>query len=129
MLPLFLLLLVSHFVADFVCQTHWQATNKSKNNAALLEHVATYTVVMALTSWFISPLFPRLGESRDLLATCLLFSFGNGALHFGTDYVTSRISSKLYAKKDFHNFFVVIGFDQLIHQVTLAGTMYLAFYR
>jgi hypothetical protein len=58
----------------------------------------------------------------------LLFVLGNGILHFSTDYFTSRWSSRLFGN-DWHTFFVVIGFDQLIHQLTLAATMWLAFYR
>jgi hypothetical protein len=49
---------------------------------------------------------------------------GKRALHFVTDYITSRISSKLWAKQDWHRFFVTIGFDQLIHQATLAFTLW-----
>ena len=59
----------------------------------------------------------------------LLFVAGNGLLHFVTDYCTSRVSSRLYATQDWHRFFIVVGFDQVIHQVTLAATMSLAFYR
>ena len=112
---------LADLVADFVLQTHWQASNKSKNNVALSRHVLVYTGCLGAAS------FPLLGLP-DHGPQWLLFVIGNGVLHFATDYVTSRASSRLYAKQDWHNFFVVIGFDQLIHQTTLAVTMWLAFY-
>ena len=115
----FLALLVSHWIADFVLQTHWQATNKSKNNIALSHHVLVYTACLAAIS---AVLF---GSGR----LWLLFVVGNGLLHFVTDYCTSRVSSRLYATQDWHSFFIVVGFDQVIHQVTLAATMSFAFYR
>lgn len=112
----FLGLLATHWFADFVCQTHWQASNKSKDNRALASHVLTYTGILAIAAFAI---WPQGGWQW------FAFVFGNGALHFATDYCTSRISSRLYAKQDWHNFFVVIGFDQLIHQATLAVTLWL----
>jgi len=42
--------------------------------------------------------------------------------HWLSDLFTSRWTSKLWEKKDVHNFFVVIGFDQLIHATTLLIT-------
>lgn len=114
MLWQFVSLLATHWIADFVCQTHWQASNKSKNNEALGRHVSTYMLVLTLPSIAIFG-FWNAG----------MFVLGNGVLHFITDYFTSRWSSRLYAKQDWHNFFVVIGGDQLIHQITLAATMWL----
>lgn len=116
----FLALLGVHWVADFVCQTHWQASNKSKSNVALAKHVAVYTGILAVAS---GVLF-RYSPIPNAIGNVLIFISINGALHFSTDYFTSRWSSKLYAKQDWHNFFVVIGFDQLIHQATLAMTMW-----
>ena len=116
---LFLSLLVTHWIADFVLQTHWQASNKSKNNIALGRHVIVYTAVLGAVS---AVLF-------DVGLPWVMFVVGNGVLHFATDYGTSRWSSRLYAKQDWHNFFVVIGFDQLIHQTTLAVTMWFLFNR
>lgn len=113
----FLALLVVHFVADFMLQTHWQAQNKSKNNGALALHVATYSGCLLLTTGIIFP-----SSIQSPLAELWAFVILNGALHFATDYFTSRWTSKLYAKGDWHNFFVVVGLDQLIHQFTLAGT-------
>lgn len=109
----FLALLGAHWVADFVLQTHWQASNKSKRNDALFRHVLVYTACLGATSAVIFR--PGLGW--------LAFTWLNFALHFGTDYFTSRWTSRLYAKQDWHNFFVVVGLDQLIHQTTLALTM------
>ncbi len=115
MLWQFIVILAVHWVADFVLQTHWQASNKSKNLEALSRHVGVYTISMMFAIPFIFPDHDR---------GWVLFIAANGVLHFATDYCTSRISSRLYAKQDWHNFFVVIGFDQLIHQTTLAVTMW-----
>jgi len=131
----FVALLVVHWIADFVLQTHWQASNKSKNNAALAAHVWTYTGWLALATWF---LFGPTWSSVGFVAV-------NGTLHFTTDWATSRASSilfmeqldtiqgrdifRLVLKEKFtlHWFFVVVGFDQLAHQLTLAGTMMIIF--
>jgi hypothetical protein len=141
----FLALLAVHWVADFVLQTHWQASNKSKNNGALSLHVTVYTWCLGVGAVLIFP----------ISSPTFLFALVNGALHFITDFCTSRVSSRLFMaqfnefdivlpslihwpdepapterrlfmKKDFnpHNFFVVIGLDQLIHQATLAVTMW-----
>lgn len=111
----FVALLAIHWLADFVLQTHWQAQNKSKRWDALLRHVGSYTVVLFFAVPFIAP---QAGYQAWLIFTAV-----NGVLHLATDYFTSRWSSALYAKQDWHNFFVVIGLDQLIHQTTLAATM------
>lgn len=102
---LVLWVLFAHWIADFVCQTHWQASNKSKNWNALLRHVVVYTAIMAalvgivVQSWF-----------RWEVFVAITF-----VAHFITDAITSRVTSRLYAKQDWHNFFVVVGFDQLLH--------------
>jgi hypothetical protein len=45
--------------------------------------------------------------------------------YFATDYFTSRATSKLWAEQNWHRFFLMIGFDQLIHQATLAATLWI----
>lgn len=111
----FLYLLAIHWVADFILQTHWQASNKSKNWNALLCHVGSYALALYTASFLLFDWY---------VATA--FALVNGILHFATDAVTSRITSRLYAKGNWHNFFVVIGLDQLIHQAILAGTLWVA---
>ena len=116
----FLGLLIVHFIADFILQTHWQASNKSKNWEALGRHVGTYTLVLSIGTVLIFMLFPM---KKYFEFEIITFVIVNGILHFITDAITSRINSYYYAKQDWHNFFVGIGADQLIHQVTLALTM------
>lgn len=110
-------ILIVHFVFDFILQSHKMATNKSKSNKWLTKHVAVYTgglfvsYVWFLVSGFILtyPMF---------IGWVLL----NGVLHWITDYFTSRKTSKYFGEGDYHNGFVVVGFDQLIHYACLIGT-------
>ena len=44
----FLVLLTSHLLGDWVAQSDWQATNKTRSWAALAAHVAGYHLVMGL---------------------------------------------------------------------------------
>lgn len=141
----FMIILCTHYVADYVLQTHWQATNKSRNNDALLEHVGVYTVVLAVVT---GPLF-------GFGAMWFAFVWINAVLHFCTDYATSRWSARLFKPalddtcrvlvftqtyrreptagelvrmdvnpgRHWHNFHGVLGFDQLIHQISLGVTL------
>ena len=118
----FIWLLAVHWFADFVLQTHWQAQNKSKNLNALARHVGVYSAALLIAIPWIFP-----GDLRDHVSRWLAFTVLNGILHFGTDFLTSRASAIFSKNGDWHNFFVVVGFDQLIHQLTLAGTMMLIF--
>lgn len=110
------LIIFSHWVADFIAQSDWMAKNKSKSWAALSLHILAYTTSLAILLSLVHP------------KTAILYAFVNGALHFVVDAITSRITAKLYAKGDVHNFFVVIGLDQAVHMSTLVATMPLLTY-
>lgn len=107
-------LIFTHWIADFVCQTDDMAKNKSKSNKWLGKHILAYSgvlTVFAVVAGFEVP-------GKYWMAFVLI----NAAAHFAIDYVTSRISSKLWAKNEVHNFFVIIGLDQALHMATLILT-------
>ena len=108
-----LITLAFHWVFDFVLQSRWMAENKSKSNVALGAHAGVYSIGMALLALAIF----------WLTTNAVWFTLINGGLHFAVDYCTSRMTSYLWQKKDVHNFFVVIGFDQLVHATTLILTI------
>lgn len=110
-------ILICHWIADCVLQTHWQATNKSKNNEALLQHTCVYSVVMSVAMIFIMPI-------SEYGCASLIFLPITFICHTITDYFTSRLNTWLLNKKDYHNFFVSVGFDQILHYVQLFLTYY-----
>ena len=115
-------ILALHFIADFVLQSDWMAINKSKNWYALTAHVLVYSATFTLFFGWVFGLLTFIS-------------------HFITDAVTSRVSRmvfpwipdiqnpKIYwdnegiGMRSRHRFFSWIGFDQLIHYVTLALTL------
>ncbi len=104
-------ILLIHWFADFVLQTHWQAFNKSKNNEALTMHVLSYSAI-----WFVISHYMILIGFNPII---ILFAPITFIFHWITDYYTSRINSKLWAKGNVHGFFVSVGFDQVLHYVQL----------
>lgn len=110
-------LLFVHWVADFVLQSDLIAQNKSKSNAALSVHVITYTITLMFGAVALLHIIEHRGGL--MIGNWLLV---NSIAHFATDYVTSRINARLYEKHR-HYFYVMFGFDQLIHCFTLALTM------
>lgn len=96
---MFYIILVFHWFADFVCQTRQMANNKSKSSYWLGYHILVYSIIMSIFGW--------------------RFALINGLAHFITDFCTSKGTSFFWKKQNIHAFFVVIGFDQLLHIVIL----------
>lgn len=97
-----LLILFLHFFGDFILQSTYMGQNKSKSNKVLGTHCFLYSLPLMVIGW--------------------KFALINGVFHFLVDWVTSRMTSKLWAEQEVHWFFVVIGMDQMIHTMILFGT-------
>ncbi len=126
---LFIYILIVHWLLDFVAQTNYQAQNKSKDFIALISHTLVYSM-----GWITFLIFYTIYVSFEFpFVSPLNFKY---IIHFGAitfithtiiDYFTSRLSAKLFAQKDYHNFFVCIGFDQILHYIQLWFTFKLLF--
>jgi hypothetical protein len=106
-----LIILFIHWVADFVLQTKEMGMNKSKSDYWLISHVFVYSMV-----WFF------IGMFFFKIPQVILFVVTTFILHFITDYLTSRWTSKLYKQRKYYGFpafFSVIGLDQFLHYTQL----------
>lgn len=112
-ISIFIFIILIHFLADFGLQTHQQATLKNSDNKYLFYHVGVYSLV-----WLIS----LLSCGIDII-TAIEFSFITFVIHYLTDWVTSKIVKPFWEKQDFHNVFVVVGFDQILHYIQLVYTL------
>jgi len=106
-LILLIIIMMFHFIGDFLLQSRKMADNKSKSIKWLTLHVLSYCL----------PFLPLIngGLSMNLLwFFLLLFS-----THWITDFITSKLTSYFYKQQKIKNFFIVVGFDQFIHTTTL----------
>lgn len=128
-LTFILTIIFIHWVADFVLQTHEQAINKSSNNFYLTQHVLSYTFtwIFAFALWMAIIVYGTELNGYDFGHTRMILWFFpiTFVAHWITDYFTSRLNSYLHKKGDIHNFFVSVGFDQVLHYVQLFGTIWI----
>jgi hypothetical protein len=106
----FVIILISHWVGDYLLQFNAIANQKSKSLRWLTLHVVIYTAALFTGVLFVFPL-------QDALYYCAV----NAGLHFVTDFFTGKLSAKY--KPNPRMFYPIIGFDQMIHTVTLLLTL------
>lgn len=123
---LFILLLSTHWVMDFIMQAQEDALNKSHSNKHLFNHVNEYSLGIFLMVFFYL-LTVTEGVSLGLVKYSLGFWGITFICHFVTDYYTSKESARRYKLKRMYGikgFWAVIGFDQLLHTLQLLLTIY-----
>ncbi|HEX7075232.1 MAG TPA: DUF3307 domain-containing protein [Hyphomicrobiaceae bacterium] len=108
-------LLVVHWIGDFVLQSSWMAENKSDRLDALIAHVITYSITLAVGAGVI------FGIARP--GALVSFVIANALLHMAVDFTTSRIAARFWRSGQWRAFFIVVGADQLLHQICLALTL------
>lgn len=112
------LIIVAHFIADFMFQTDKMALNKSSSVKWLLAHIISYTFSVFV---YLAIIF-KCGIVQKSLTFAAYFALFNGASHFIVDFVTSRIMKTLWLREERHDFFVMLGVDQALHTFTLMAS-------
>lgn len=119
-------ILIIHWIADFVLQSDADAKGKSIYMKNLLSHTFGYSIFW-FTPCLVYPVI--IGKPADLqiLHNAFDFCVFTFLFHTITDYFTSRLNSKLWTAGKTHNFFVSVGFDQVLHYIQLFITFYIIF--
>lgn len=104
-LKIIILIIILHFISDFLLQIDWMSKNKSSNNVALIVHCIVYSLLF----FFIG----------------IVYAIINGVLHFVIDYFSSRLTSKYWQTQNYRVFFIIIGLDQTLHFICLFGTYFI----
>lgn len=108
---------IIHWFADFVLQTHEQAINKSSNNLKLLEHTLTYSLFWYAVGIFYVAVWPDVEIKTFWNVT--IFVGITFVAHTITDWFTSRWCKYYFSRQNYHNGFVIVGIDQMLHYTQL----------
>lgn len=129
------ILIVIHYVADFMAQTEEMALGKSKSFKVLLKHTWRYTFIFFIFFALWCAYQNHIGHVKaiDIGWDWRMFLFFPITFVFHTiiDYVSSRITARKFAKKEYYTgipnmgAFSIIGLDQLFHYGTLFLTYHL----
>lgn len=121
----FVMIIVGHWIADFVLQAEEWSLGKSKAWVPLLKHTGLYSLFWLFPVWVVG----------DDFMGALYFAIITFVAHTVTDYFTSRVVSRKFASgyygSPIPNFgaFSTIGFDQVLHYLQLGITWYFLFER
>lgn len=123
------ILIVIHYVADFMAQTEEMAVGKSKSIKLLLKHTGIYTFIfyMVFALWCAYQNHFGTITVQDMGWSPWFFLFFpiTFVCHTVIDYVSSKITARKFEKKEFYTgipnmgAFSIIGLDQVCHYATL----------
>lgn len=122
-MEVFLLVVLVHWIADFIFQDERWALGESKNLIPLLSHTCVYSLIWLIPVWLFTNDF----------SGAFMFMFITFISHTTTDYFTSKVVSKKFADKHMGGpipnlgAFTTIGFDQVLHYAQLIITWKLLF--
>ncbi|MEM8999715.1 MAG: DUF3307 domain-containing protein [Bacteroidota bacterium] len=105
----FIIILIAHWVGDYVLQTSNMAVYKSSSLKWLLLHILTYTAILLIFGYFLFSWQVAFG-----------FALFNGSLHLITDFFTSKLSARYQDQP--RVFYPILGFDQCVHVICLYWT-------
>jgi hypothetical protein len=117
-IEIILLLLLIHWVADFVMQTDKQAQGKANNFTDLVSHTLNYSLILWVGVMVLS---------KFDVWNCFYFFIITFIAHTFTDFFTSKINKSYWKRGKSHQFFVSVNFDQWLHYVQLFVTYKLLF--
>lgn len=106
-LKVIILIIILHFISDFLLQINWMSKNKSSSVLALFVHCFVYSILFLFVG--------------------VIYAIINGILHFIIDYFSSKLTSKYWYEEKYRLFFIVIGIDQTLHFICLFSTYVLIF--
>ena len=120
-------IILLHWIADFVLQSHEDAVGKYKSIKHLLNHTISYSIVMWLGIVTITSRIANIPLHSKWIDGIFLFWLITLVTHTLIDYFTSKWSHKLFKQKKYHEFFTLLGFDQVLHSFQLFITYRLLF--
>lgn len=125
-IQIILLLVLFHFIADFLLQNDWMGLGKSKKLLPLFIHSLVYSGAMTLFLCGMSFGLFMFG-AFDFLVPIYFFII-MFVSHFVIDFISSRVNKYLYENNEIRIFFNVIGFDQYLHYLVLFLSINFLFY-
>lgn len=98
-----LLIIIIHWIADFVMQDEKWALGKSKNWTDLLSHTFVYSIIWILPMWMLISFYSVNTPYWVNVDNMVLFCIITFIFHTATDYITSKIVSKKFAEETPYN--------------------------
>ena len=102
-------LLMLHFIGDFLLQPNWVAKDKNSNPIALIIHGCLYSLPFAFHIMIFDMQYNMTWG----------FIFLNSGIHIIVDFITSKFTSYFHKKEMRSAFFDTIGFDQMAHMIIM----------
>lgn len=121
---LVLILIIGHWLSDFIFQTTEDTFNKTNKNILSIHSLEYSTLISVIVG---------INMLAGIIVTdkwyyIIGFFISTFILHYIIDYLTSKLSKIYWDKKDRFGYFSTIITDQLVHLILLFLTVHYLFY-